>query len=231
MSLRIEGEIPFEQRLARRETEILQVVPSSFRGIRHPLITALGNIPEEVSGKVVADMGSGMGGLAKSAHIEGIDTTIWSINPSLRRKEFQIWQRSPLTMQIALGKDYPQATKEHIAAAQQYHDAHSSSNFAHSLTDFPDDFFDVAIDNWAVHGYMPRGDQEMYDMTIGEMLRVIKPGGKIIVGYAGRTDLWEEKGIAKVGLARRHVLWERIPLSKPAKVLLAPGVTIFKPEK
>lgn len=225
-----ERELPFEARLAAHEEGILRIAAISFRGMRDPDLVRLGNIAGEVQGKVVADFGSGYGGLARSASVEGIDTTIWSINPNLRHSTVAADLQDHLFMKGFLRNSYPDVTDEQVAAAAAYHDSHTSTNFAHRLTDFPDNFFDVGIDNYAVHAYMPIGEPEIYDLTIGEMLRVMKPGGKIIVGHGGKEELWTENGIGRRGLSKRGLLYNPIYWNNTAGHPVWVGGTIVKPQ-
>src|SRR3989337_135306 len=104
------------------------VMSQSFRGIRDPFVVNLGDIAEEVKGRVVGDIGSGLGGLAKTASVEGIDTTIWSINPVLRDELYNGWQ-SRATRE-KLQKLYSSVTEEQILKAQHDHDTHVSTNYA-----------------------------------------------------------------------------------------------------
>lgn len=194
---------PFEVRLAAHEERILSIAPNTFRGIRDQDILKHGDIAGEVQSKVVADFGSGYGGLARSASVEGIATKIWSINPALRKRSFARDVEDHEFMKGFLQVYYPAVTDEQVVAAREYHDTHVSTNFVHNLTDFPDNYFDLGIDAYAVHAYMPIQEPQIYDTTVDEMLRVMKPGGKIIVWHGGRVELWGEQGIGRKGLAKR----------------------------
>lgn len=180
-----------EQR-KKHERRILSGKENSFRGIRSPTFTELGiDMVEKVRGKVVGDMGSGRGGLAKTAFAEEIPTTIWSVNPTLVIPKQKQWEEQGTN--ITLLEQYPHLTPDQLVAAQTYHDTFSSTNFAHGLTDFHDEFFDLLVDSRAVHAHMPEEYDVLYEATIREMLRVLRPGGEIIVRDTNFSLTSEEK--------------------------------------
>lgn len=155
-------------------------IGDTFRGINDLGLDEFGiDITDAIRGSVVADVGSGYGGLAKSAKAENIPTTIYSINPKLALAEIKRVEEGVTQQELRIR--YPNITDEEIQAAQRYHDEHLSTNFAHDLTDFEDNSLDLIVDNVAVHAHMPEESEELYERTVQELLRVLKSGGKIIV--------------------------------------------------
>jgi SAM-dependent methyltransferase len=175
---------PARDFIQERQAQVLEGIlleggKDTFRGINEHGLEELGvDIREAIRGKVVADLGSGLGGLAKSAHVEQIPTTIYSINPALRVERHK--NNEEKSTEFWLRHSYPHVTSVQLEEAQAYHDSHLSTNFAHNLSDFGDNFFDLMIDNSAVHESMIESDL-LYERTIREMLRVLKPGGMILV--------------------------------------------------
>lgn len=181
--------LSLDDQIKQYESSILAGnAPDTFRGIRDKTFQDLGfDIVKEIEGKVVADIGSGLGGIAKTACVEEIDTTVYSINPHLALEEFK--QTEEETTAETLKSIYPAVTAEQIQAAQAYHDSHLVTDFAHNLKSLEDDVFDVEFDIHAVNANMPSGFEALYEQTIREMLRVLKPGGRIIIFDAGREAL------------------------------------------
>jgi SAM-dependent methyltransferase len=178
------------QEAAAKEAKIMDGgAPDTFRGFE-ALDEIMDNFGvdsrELVRDKVVGDIGSGMGGLAKSVATEGINATVWSINPHLADPEFK-WVEEQAT-EHELRRVYPDIDAEQIAAAQAYHDAHLSTAFAHNL-DFPDETFDVLLDVVAVNAYTVDGEAALYERTICEMMRVLKPGGRAFIVDGFRTGI------------------------------------------
>lgn len=160
-----------------------------FRGIRDGDYQSLhyrdeaGNeynfdLVHEITGKVAGDVGSGGGGLATTAALEEIDTEIWSIHPNMDDERFIEWQ--PKQAAGELSKLYLSSSAEDIAKAQKTYESRAIRGFAHDLRAVPDGFFDVLIDSYAAHQYMSR-EPGVYEASIQEMLRVLRPGGRIIV--------------------------------------------------
>lgn len=211
-----ESFLSYEEQRVSHEA-FIGVMSQSFRGIRDPFVVNLGDIAAEVKRKVVGDIGSGLGGLAKTASVEEIDTAIWSINPVLRDELYNGWQAR--ATREKLPQLYPSVTEEQLVKAQRDHDAHVSTNFAHDLSDFPDGFFDLLIDNYAVHGYMPEDAQALYERTLDEMLRVTKE--KILIGDGGgqKSAAWgnpesmQRKAVAARGIEpviiRQNKSWQK----------------------
>lgn len=161
------------------ERKILEGGKDTFRGVNEFKREIFGiDIREAIKGRVVADIGSGLGGLAKTVSVEQIPTIIHSINPALRVARHK--ENEEKATEPWLRHSYPNISIKQLEDAQLYHDSHLSTNFAHNLSDFDDNFFDLMIDNSAVHESMISSDL-LYERTIREMLRVLKPGGSILV--------------------------------------------------
>jgi len=54
--------------------------------------------------------------------------------------------------------------------------------YAHNLVSFPQDYFDLIIDNAAVFWYANPDEAEVLQKSFREMLRVVRPGGLIRIG-------------------------------------------------
>lgn len=162
-----------------------------------------------LTGHTVIDFGSGLGGLAKTVFLEGIDAQVFSINPRARLPEFKLLEAQ--TRALTLPHLYPHATQADFSAAQRYHDERLSTRFAHDL-EYPEAYFDYGIDLIAVSDYMPKGYGLLYRHSILRMLRVIKPGGCIYVtdygpyavGYRGPGGLsYKEIILIELGIPYR----------------------------
>lgn len=130
-----------------------------------------------VTGKIVCDMGSGQGGLAKSMQVEGIPGTVYSLNPRLANPEFKM--REAREGRTRLRTAYPHLTADDLNHIQQYHDQHAIPAFAHEV-DLPDESVNVALDLYAVHAYM-LDSPDLYAATIRQYFRILKPGGTVYV--------------------------------------------------
>lgn len=172
----------FDSSLQGHEGLIMRMGADTFRGVHdHPELLQCGiDLTKELRGKVVGDLGSGHGGLSATAYAEGITSDVFSINPAFRPdypEDFKSVQES--VFRKTLRQKYPDISENEIADALENHDAHRIASFAHDI-DLPDNFFDVLVDTVAVHQYMA-DNPDVYEATIKEMCRVLKPGGKIIV--------------------------------------------------
>lgn len=218
-----------QARALERELITGKTITDTFRGISDLDFDEFGiDIVDAIRGHVVADLGSGYGGLAKSAKAENIPTTIYSINPRLAFAEIKRVEEG--VTRLELKRRYPNITEEEIQAAQRYHDEHLSTNFAHDLTDFADNSFDLIVDNVAVHAYMPEESEELYERTIQELLRVLKPGGRILVrdGFESPIGAPSDEG----GLVMKERVLQRLGISyRPMKTPEDDpvGAIIYKP--
>jgi SAM-dependent methyltransferase len=152
----------------------------------------------------VADVGSGLGGLAVEAALRGIDSHISSINPSIGREWFREWQLKQLTN--TFGKQY---TPEQIQAAIAVHDKSAYIALAHNIP-LPDDSQDVVLDNTAITYYADNIGEVRYKKSLEEMLRIVKQGGKIRIGARGRYDgddvMGVEKPLKELGLSYTPIM-------------------------
>jgi hypothetical protein len=204
------------------EQEIFKHVDNTFRGIRHSSIQTLGLKPSDFEGKVVLDLGSGNGGLAKSASIEEINTTVISVNPSLQFPERKASEENNTAFDAR--EDYPHVTDDQLVKAQQAHDAHLVTAFAHDLHEIPDNSVDIVVDNVAVHAFMHE-DRALYEQTVSEMLRVTRD--RIIVGDGGRSSLWIT-GIPRAVLEERGIRYDLIYAEQEDGSKEIRGATIYK---
>ncbi len=133
---------------------------------------------------MVLDLGAGRGGPAKSAAAEGIDTTVYSVNPRLENSRLRKDYDSDTADQLA--RSYPNVTQERADKANEAFNARLSNKFADEL-DHPDNTFDTVIDHVAVTTYAPSQFPEVYEASMRQVLRVLKPGGKAII-VAGNSS-------------------------------------------
>lgn len=133
------------------------------------------DLVSEIKRKIVGDIGSGAGGLAITAAMEGVEGEIWSIHPNMGDEEFTRWQQ-----RVAVEELKTFASAEDIEKAQKMYESRGIRGFAHNLRSVPDEAFDVLIDSYAAHKYMSR-EPGVYEASIKEMQRVLRRRGKIIV--------------------------------------------------
>lgn len=148
--------------------------------------------------KNVCDVGSGYGGLAVESKLRDIDVKVTSINPSISRPEYKNKQINQMIKDYS--EEYP---KEQIMEALTVHDSQSYAAFAHEIP-LPDSSQDVVLDSMAVTYYADRLGPELYKKSIEEMMRILKPGGKLRIGafnkYGDKDKSWEEQMLINLGL-------------------------------
>lgn len=163
-----------------------------------------GFIRELGDGKVL-DLGSGLGGLAKSAAFKQLPCIVYSLNP--RGGKGQRRDEKEATRDYVLGeltrqrsqkdrlegiKDSFQAKKIQegmIRRVQEAHDKYLVRALAHRLP-FEDGLFNLIIDNQAMSKYAGRPDDNYasneermrFKQAMMELFRVLRPGGKIRIG-------------------------------------------------
>lgn len=210
-----------KDQLRQYEERVLSGTADTFRTIHdHEVLEANDiDLAKEMENKVVGDLGSGLGGLSKSAFVEGISTDIFSFNPSLDRPEFKEAEEEQTFG--AMRRAYPDISDETIREAQKNHDENLILAFAYDLQPVKDNFFDLLIDTTAVHAYFKPEDKDIYEMSIKEMLRVLKPGGKILIedGFRwaiGETDQegkirFKEEILQKLGIHYDVLYYNEVP--------------------
>lgn len=175
---------------------------------------------QDLQGKVVLDLGSGRGGLAKDVALKDINCRIVSANPRLSRKGTRVDEK--ITTQEYISSVIPpprpsllerllnrlgKAKKDNqqevaLKNTQRYHDQAAFAAYAHALP-YKDNSFDLILDNQAVSkyaGYNPyetigsEAEKQLFADAIREIVRVLKSGGQIrigdFMGYGWETD-WE----------------------------------------
>lgn len=169
----------------QHEDRVLHRVVDAFRGLptlKNLMAPGFDLDPRElIRNKVVCDMGSGWGGLAKSASAEKIGTTVHCVNPRLRNPALKT--REELKGREELRLLYPKLTEKDIDRIQRVHDKYLRTEFAHDIS-LPDQSVDVIIDSIAVHSYMSH-DPNLYRQTIAQYARILRPDGLVIVLDAG----------------------------------------------
>jgi len=206
--------------------------PDTFRGLSdyNELLKPFGvDIRDEIAGKVVGDVGSGIGGLAKTAYVEGIDATVRSINPHFTEPEFKRFEEENTA--DSLRRDYPGLSDEAIEGAQAYHDTHLATDFAHDLS-FDDETFDLLTDVVAVNAYALEDKEALYARTMSEMLRVLKPGGKILIVDGYRTAIGVRDEVTGEPMFKEKVLQEMgvryTSVYDPKRPDVVVGAIVFK---
>lgn len=131
-----------------------------------------------IQGKRVCDVGSGKGGLAIECALENIDARIVSVEPAIAHPNFKSGQLEVLKKK--LGGKY---SLESIQEAFKRYEQNAYAATADELP-FEDNFFDLAIDNRSVTFYSAKIGRELFKRSLQEMLRIIKPKGKLLIGDA-----------------------------------------------
>jgi SAM-dependent methyltransferase len=189
----------------------------------------LGYLSEEeliadIEGKKVLDLGSSLGGLAKDVARRKIDCQVYSLEPRLsmggaRNEEKAATQEyleqvTPKTSKLGkLVKRLKGIPEDDHREMQESHDRGATAAFAHALP-FQDNSFDLILDKEAVSKHATRqdydyvdkttaGEKELFRTSLEEMVRVLKPGGRIrisdLFGY-GWKDSWKEQIMDEMGL-------------------------------
>lgn len=184
--------------------------------------------------KVVLDLGSGLGGLAKdSAAQKVMNCKVISVNPRLSLRGYRENEKS--SSQIVVENTVPKASRlkqifnkltrkphvDHKEIIQHAHDETAVASFAHALP-FTDNSFDRVFDRMAIsenaseHGHYESTDvanqveKRLFETSLKEMMRVLRPEGKIMIsdlfGY-GNEKGWKEQVLKKLGY-NYHVIWE-----------------------
>jgi len=195
---------------------------------------------EELKGKTVLDLGSGLGGLAKNAFAENVDCQIVSLNPRLSESSRRQSEKEA-TEQYALDV-FPEPTflekikrvvkiepeRDRAREMQEAHDKRAVAGFAHVLP-FKDGSFDLIFDKDAVSKYAARIDMDFIDRSTPtekgmfkeahrEMIRVLKPGGKAkifdLFGYGSSKD-WKQGILDELGITYRVIKKDRVESGLP----------------
>ena len=195
---------------------------------------------EELKGKTILDLGSGLGGLAKDVFAKDVDCRIVSLNPRLSKAESRQAEKKA-TSDYALAV-FPEPSflekiikvvtrepkKNHVQEMQAAHDKGAVAGFAHALP-FRDGVFDLILDKDAVSKFAARIDMDFVDRStpeekeifreaLREMIRVLKPGGtaKIfdIFGYGSSKD-WKQNILDELGLKYQLIEVDRVRSGLP----------------
>lgn len=200
----------------RLEKEVLEDAPSTPRNISM-YSKSLGfpnkeALTEHIKGKKIADVGSGFDGFALDAALQNLDTTVVSINPARTNPSF-ISDRKE-TMEMWRDLYFPKYDMQAIDAGLAQVDKHAIAAFAHDLSAIPNEEVDEVVDNLAIFHYSKPEYREVYEQSIKEMLRILKQGGKILIGDAtnikGGKEPWYKEIFDKLGLDY-HYLERNIP--------------------
>ncbi len=186
---------------------------------------------QAIKGKKILDLGSGLGGLAKDTFFQQVDCQVISLNPRLatdmRRDEKEATKEyveemvpEMPSLRRLINKLRGMPEEDYLKEIQKAHDQRAVAGFAHSLP-FQDNSFDLIFDKEAISKYATSQDydfvdkstpeeKELFRKSLREMIRVLKPGGKIrigdIFGYGSSED-WKQRILDELGLDY-EILWE-----------------------
>lgn len=184
------------------------------------------NFKREIAGKDICDIGSGIGGLEKGLTLDGFDTSrIVSVNPVVHTRRFikqeksdtnKILKELPRTIIRKLRRDFFQNTVD---------------AFAHNLP-FANESFDIVFDMFAASHYTNTSKTPLvFEASILEMLRILRPGGELRIGdplsYGkynadGSPVSENEKILLSLGLAY-EIIYDNEDKETPRR-----GVIIYK---
>ncbi|GAB2569381.1 type 11 methyltransferase [Paractinoplanes abujensis] len=73
---------------------------------------------------------------------------------------------------------------------------------------FPDESFDLVVSNIVVHNLMAPGDR---DRAVAEAVRVLRPGGRLLLADLGHTRQYESRlrGLGLPAVSRRSLGWRQ----------------------
>ncbi|MCX6816337.1 MAG: hypothetical protein NTZ93_00455 [Candidatus Beckwithbacteria bacterium] len=142
--------------------------------------------------KKVLDVGSGFNGLAIGSILKGVSTDIISVTPRKRDPNFQVYMRKLLESE----DEYRVYSREEKDKAIKESMQKTYFMFAHDLSFFKDESFDVVIDNAASFYYARNDEVLLLRQGLREELRVLRQGGTIRVGdfntYGYNPPSWRE---------------------------------------
>ena len=177
-----------------------------------------------IQGKRVCDVGSGKGGLAIECALENIDAEIVSVEPAIAHPNFKSGQLE--IIKKILGGNHS------LGQIQKAFEIYEQNAYAATADELPfeDNSFDIAIDDRSVTFYSAKIGRELFKRSLQEMLRITKPGGRLLIGDAVHFLDQEDAGfqiqvIKELGLAYEFFY----ELGSQAKFKLPIGIEITKP--
>lgn len=186
---------------AQLEHEILVGLPNTLSNIERYAkdfgFASQQEFTHDIKGKRVADIGSGLGGFALDVILHDLDTEVISVNPARSSPKFNQYRKEFLRENRELFYQYKMRD---IKKALKKVDKNTVIAFAHDLSAIPDNSVDEALDTLAVFHYSNPKYREIYEQSIGEMLRIVKPEGKVLISdYKGQNpwyrNLFDELGL------------------------------------
>jgi SAM-dependent methyltransferase len=104
---------------------------------------------------------------------------------------------------------WPGTEMDAIDAALVAVDKHAITAFAHDLSAIPDEDADMIVENKGMFYYSKPENEEIYEQSIKEMLRILKPGGRILIGdnlhVQLGADAWYARIFDRMGLEYRYL--------------------------
>ena len=183
------------------------------------------NLIEAITNKVVCDVSSGYGTLYKYLALRGIQTNIVPVNPRVQLENYK--DGNSLLMDF----DFPDYPVEEVRRVHRLHNESVVAAFAHKLP-FANNSFDLVFDNAAVSFYSQEEDECVYEDSLLEMLRILRPGGEIRIGdwihYGGGSSGEETFPSSQENILKRlNIRYEYIqePRGKKREII---GVIIYK---
>ncbi len=157
-----------------------------------------------ISEKAVCDVGAGYGGFAIECFLRGIPVKVTSVNPRIENSQFKMDQSNYFKW---LRKFH---SNEDIQRAIEYFKTNAFPQLAHELI-FPDNSYDVVLDIDAITLYAIENDipgrigRSLYKKSIEQMVRILKPGGHLLIGDPLKANLpekfnWPEQVFKELGL-------------------------------
>lgn len=181
---------------------------------------------------LVVDVGSGYDGLALGALFYDINAKVVSVNPDRQSDSFAKGRLSTSLQWInshfspeelqSLGQQLPGILQAHF----QIIDSQATKDMADNLS-LPDTSAGAIIDSFAASYYMLEEEfKGRFEKTIGEYLRVLKPGGEVLIAdpsmFNSQGD-WKLKVIQELGID-----YQTIKLKKDNGIEVEWGIRFVK---
>lgn len=180
-------------------------IPNTLRGLdayARKFHMSDDDIERHVHGRV-CDVGSGYDGLAVSVRMNNIDAAVYSVNP-MRENARYAQDRHAMYGRYAVENttEFFGLDQESLERLLTQTDRTAACAFAHELP-FQNEFFATVFDNNATMHYSDKERPTTYVRSLGEMARVLVPGGHLFIGdwhVATPDAYWYREHISRLGL-------------------------------